>query len=219
MAEDIKINRFLKFSPIVVITGCSLISIIFTIFLGVNAYIPVLLIYWSILLIFIILKGDFRTSIKKWLQPAKGNKLWSIIPFLFTFMSLPMLIMNWALLADPYILISLIIFSVVNPWFEEFYWRGLILDLTEKWSLWVRLLYSAVLFTINHPLMVGIFSIANRMVVFLFTTVILGVIYGLIYIKTASLRWLILAHGLLNFLGISTAIFLNYYIPEGPRLW
>lgn len=166
-----------------------------------------------------ILNGNIKNAVKSWLQPPKGSKWWAVIPFLFILMSLPMLLMNWLLLADPYVLISLIIFSLINPWFEEFYWRGLILDATKKWPLWSRLFYSSLLFTLNHPLSIGIFSIANRMVIFLFTTFILATIYCLIYIKTSSLRWLILAHALLNFIGMSTAVFLNYYIPEGLRLW
>jgi len=192
---------------------------LFTLFLGVFAYIPVLIIYWSVLSIFILLNGNIKNTVKSWLQPPKGSKWWSVIPFLFIFMSLPMILMNWSLLADLYILISLIIFSLINPWFEEFYWRGLILDITKNWPLWSRLLYSSLFFTLNHPLMIGIFSIANRMVIFLFTTFILATIYCLIYIKTSSLRWLILAHALLDFIGMATAVFLNYYIPEGLRLW
>lgn len=214
-----QINQIIKYSPIIIVIACSLISILFTSFLGVYAYIPVLLIYWSILFVFILFKGNTKNMIKGWLQSAKGSKLWSMLPFLTVILTIPMVIMNWHFLTDGYILISLIIFTAINPWFEEFYWRGLLVDATKQWPLWLRLLYSGAFFTINHPLMIGIFSIANRMVIFLFTTMIFGVLYALVYVKTSSLRWLVLAHALVNFLGISTAVFLNYYIPEGLALW
>ena len=157
--------------------------------------------------------------IKRWLQPSKGNILWSILPFFFAIMTIPMLIINWHFLANLEVLIPLIIFTAINPFMEGFFWRGLILDTLEKRPFWAKVLYSSVIFTLIHPLVIGIFSIANRMVIFLFTTLFLSIIFAIVYIKTSSLRWLILAHLLLDFLGISTAVFLNYYIPEGLALW
>ena len=219
MSERTKFDKLLIYSPLIVIIACSLLSILFTSLLGVYAYIPVILIYWGILALFIIIKKDTKSMVKRWVQPAKGNILWSIIPFFFVVMTLPMLIANWHFLANLEVLIPLIIFTAINPFMEEFFWRGLILDTLEKRPFWAKVLYSSVIFTLIHPLVIGIFSIANRMVIFLFTTLFLSIIFAIVYIKTSSLRWLILAHLLLDFLGISTAVFLNYYIPEGLALW
>jgi membrane protease YdiL (CAAX protease family) len=219
MEENTKIDKIIIYAPIIVIVVCSLLSILFTLLLGVYAYIPVLLIYWGILALFIILKKNTKNMIKRWLQPSKGNILWSILPFFFAIMTIPMLIINWHFLANLEILIPLIIFTAINPFMEEFFWRGLLLDVFDKWPIWSKVLYSSVLFTMNHPLVIGIFSIANRMVIFLFTTLILSTIFAIVYIKTSTLRWLILAHMLMDFLGISIVVFLNYYIPEGIALW
>jgi membrane protease YdiL (CAAX protease family) len=219
MSERTKFDKLLVYSPLIVIVACSLLSILFTSLLGVYAYIPVILIYWGILALFIILKKDTKSIVRRWLKPAKGNILWSIIPFFFVVMTLPMLIANWHFLANLEVLIPLIIFTAINPFMEEFFWRGLTLDTLEKWPFWAKVLYSSVIFTMIHPLVIGIFSIANRMVIFLFTTLFLSVIFAIVYIKTSSLRWLILAHLLLDFLGISTAVFLNYYVPAGLALW
>ena len=55
-----------------------------------------------------------------------------------------------------------LLFALINPFFEEFYWRGLLLDYTNKWNKWISIIYSTILFVASHPLMWGVFSIANR---------------------------------------------------------
>ena len=42
-----------------------------------------------------------------------------------------------------------------------------------------------------------------------------GVLFSIIYLKTKSLRWLIVGHALADFLGLSVAVFLNLWVPPG----
>ena len=86
------------------------------------------------------------------------------------------------------------------------------LDSRGKLPAWLVIIYTGALFSLNH-LSLAVTSIACRNPVFLINTFILGILYGVVYYKTRSLRWLIIAHMLMDLLGISVLAFLNIYIP------
>jgi membrane protease YdiL (CAAX protease family) len=100
--------------------------------------------------------------------------------------------------------------ALINPWIEEFYWRGLLLDFTKNWSYWASVLYSGFLFSINHAAF-GINSKLNSGVEIVLSTLIMGIVWGFVYKKTNSLRWTILAHFLVDFLGLSVPAFLDLW--------
>jgi len=52
-----------------------------------------------------------------------------------------------------------------------------------------RIAYSTALFVLSHPLMWGMFSIANRSWMTMVSLVIMGIVWSLVYLKTKSLRW------------------------------
>jgi hypothetical protein len=54
-------------------------------------------------------------------------------------------------------------FSAINPWFEEAFWRGLLLDHTRQSPVWVRILYSSALFAVSYPIIWGVYSRGNRL--------------------------------------------------------
>src|SRR5690606_19379190 len=53
------------------------------------------------------------------------------------------------------VFVAWLLFAMINPWLEEGYWRGLMLDATRHWPRWASNLYSTSLFTLNHPLLGG----------------------------------------------------------------
>jgi membrane protease YdiL (CAAX protease family) len=98
---------------------------------------------------------------------------------------------------------------------EEGYWRGLLLDNTRHWPAWLGVLYSTVFFAMNHPLTVGVYSIANRHPAVLISTGIMGLAWAVVYRKTHSLRWTMFAHMLADLLNLSILAFLNIVVPPG----
>ncbi|MBD3903325.1 CPBP family intramembrane metalloprotease [Chryseobacterium sp. C-2] len=105
----------------------------------------------------------------------------------------------------PWILIALI-----NPWMEEFYWRGLLTDHTKKWNGLFSILFSSILFSLNH-LVFGIHSELFRGYEVLLSTFVMGMVWAITYKKTNSLRWVILSHFLVDFLNLSVPSFLDLY--------
>jgi membrane protease YdiL (CAAX protease family) len=85
--------------------------------------------------------------------------------------------------------------GAVNPWIEEPYWRGLLLDAASPWPGWLAILYSALCFGASHPLIFGwqAGNALNGIAVF-WGTLLAGVIWGLVYRQTRSLRLPILGH-------------------------
>lgn len=122
---------------------------------------------------------------------------------------------NWRLLLRPELLFSTIVFALVNPCLEEGYWRGLIIDVAARWPRWLVILYSGGLSAINHLFVMVIVPAARNPAVWAYQLVV-GLLMGVVYIKTKSLRWPIVTHAVINLLSLSVAMFLNLFVPGVP---
>lgn len=180
--------------------------------MGVWAWIPVNLVLWSMFSLFIVIGGG-RQAIRQWLQrPSKGWG-WSALAILVGLIPLTIFLQNWQLFDSIWLVIAWLAFAIINPPLEEGYWRGLLLDKTTHWPGWLSIVYTSALFALNHPLTVGVNSIANRHPAVLVSTFVMGVVWALVYRKTGSLRWPIAAHVLVDLLNLSVLTFLNIYVP------
>ena len=178
------------------------------------AWVPGILIYWMIIS-FLILWGGGKTSIRKWLGPSQGRWGWAVLALILALPPLQMFLTKGYLLKGISIWLPWLLLGLINPFLEEGYWRGLVLDSAANWSKWLAVSFSSAFFTLNHLVGLGATSIACRNPVFLANVFIIGIIFGIIYYKTRSLRWLILSHGLTDLFSLSVPVFLNLYIP--PR--
>jgi membrane protease YdiL (CAAX protease family) len=124
-----------------------------------------------------------------------------------------MFIGSWQLITPLQIFIPWLILGLINPFLEEFYWRGLMLDMTQTWPKWIPVLYISLFFALNHVFGIAFTSIGAGNPIFLINTFVLGVLFSIIYLKTKSLRWLIIGHGLADLLGLSIPVFLNLWVP------
>ncbi len=89
--------------------------------------------------------------------------------------------------------ISIIIFVILGPFFEELIFRGFILKGVFKGHLLIGYIVSSVLFGLLHgPTSIGEFIIYFG----------LGLLFGALYLKTNRLEVAIVAHGLNNFIHI-----------------
>jgi len=161
--------------------------------------------YWFLISLIILVNGG-KPLVIRWLSPSKGAWYWNGLALVPVLPLLPFFIGNIHFYSEWWILLLTIGIALVNPWFEEAYWRGLLLDVTSEWSYWVSLLYSSVFFTINH-LPLGVHSIAIRYT--LIPVFIMGLVWGIVYKKTKSLRWVIFGHFLVNLFAQTIPAFLN----------
>lgn len=142
--------------------------------------------------------------------------MWATLALLVGFIPLPIFLLNWKLLLPLELLLPWLLFGLVNPWIEEGYWRGLLLDASEGWPIGLRVAYTAGAFAISHPLMFGVNSVGVRSPEVLISTFVMGAVWAVVYLKTKSLRWCIASHMLVDLLSLSVPVFMNVYVPPGP---
>ncbi len=181
------------------------------------AWIPLTLLLWSLFALFIFLNDDGQ-SIQRWLRAPQGNWIWSFFSIVVGLIPLGVFLSNWQLLDPIWIWLPWLAFALINPFLEEGYWRGVLLDATAHLPRWCGIVYSSALFALNHPLTFGVNSIANAHPVTAISTFGMGLVWALTYHKTKSLRVVVVAHILVDLFNLSIPAFLNLYVPPGlPR--
>lgn len=203
-------NSRIILSPVIVLVITQVIAIVFGKYLGTQVYIPVILIYWLTLAAILLKFGTGK--IKSWLKAPEWSLGWTTLAVIIGFSSLPIFIKYFSVLGSASVLIPTIIFFTINPWLEEFYWRGLLLDTTSHWSPIASTLYSSILFTLWHTAFVWQ-SEATRNLPFFISVLFLGSIMVLLYKKTKSLWLCIVSHMFINMLNMSIPILQNMIQP------
>lgn len=196
-------------SPFLIIAINFGVAYLFGKFIGKWAFIPIILIEWCLFLYF-ILQYAGKESIEKWLKKPKGSSGWNILALFIGLLPLPLFLLYYETLVTWKIWLPWILLALINPWIEEFYWRGLLLNYTKNWSNWTAIFFTSTVFALNHAVF-GVNSELNRGLTIIISTFIMGLIWGLVYKKTNSLRWIILAHFLVDFFNLSAASFLDLY--------
>ena len=181
-------------------------------FLGSNAWIPTILIFWF-LFAFMIFWGTRRETIRGWLQASQGSWGWALLAVSAGLIPLGIFLLNWQLFPSIWFVLGWLLFALVNPVLEEGYWRGLLLDATSNWPGWLGVLYSSFFFAINHILTLGVFSIANHHPATFVSTFIMGLTWAVVYRRTQSLRWVIFGHLVTDLLNLSVLSFVNIVVP------
>ncbi|CAM3411761.1 CPBP family intramembrane glutamic endopeptidase [Aequorivita lipolytica] len=196
-------------SPFLIIAISFGIAFLFGNIIGKWAFIPIILIQWCLFIFFIFKYTDKETR-KKFLQKPKGSFGWNILALIVGLLPLPLFLMHYETLQIWQVWLPWILLALFNPWIEEFYWRGLLLNYTKNWSNWTAILFTSLVFAFSHAVF-GVNSDLNSGLTVIISTFIMGIVWGLVYKKTASLRWIILAHFLVDFLNLSAASFLDLY--------
>jgi len=199
-------SSFFIFSPVVILLITHATAVLFGRYLNTLVYIPIILIYWTVLVLILFKYGLNNT--RKWLQKPQGHWVWIIIAVLIGFSSLPLFLQHYQVFRDLSILIPTVIFFLINPWLEEFYWRGLLIDVTQYWTAWISILYSTVLFTLWHSAFAW-YSDGARNLPFYLAVLILGLVMALIYKNTRSVWLAVISHMMINILNLSIPSLLN----------
>jgi membrane protease YdiL (CAAX protease family) len=166
--------------------------------------------FW--LVIGVLVRRYFRPSRERFSR-GSGARLWPVLAVLAGLLSLHGFLGHWALLADGRLVAAWLVFALVNPWFEESFWRGLLIDATASWGKAASLLYSSAWFAASHPLIWGIHSLPLRKPEAVGALFFVGLIWGLAYQRTGTLRWCVAGHMLANLLGLAALVLLNLYDP------
>ena len=204
-----KKNPIVILSPFIIIAVNLFVAYAFGLIIGKWAFIPMILIGWVLWSFFILKYGGLK-SIKRWLKKPRGKYYWIAIAIIVGLLPLPLFIFHSSTLADWTIWLPWIVLALINPWIEEFYWRGLLLDSIKGWSNWFAILYVCTLFALNHAAF-GINSNLNSGYHVVASTFVMGMVWGIIYLKTRSLWWPILSHFMVDFFNLSAASFMDLY--------
>lgn len=181
------------------------------------AWLWVAVVYWGLIAIAISLATGAGQR-RAWFRPSARRPAWVWIAGLALglFPMAGILALNFGLVAQyPAVFAAVLAFAILNPVFEEAYWRGLLLDAGRRWPFWVIVLYSTVLFVAGHPLMWGVFSIGNRSPMLYATLFVMGFAWAYMRRATGSLRFPVLSHALVDVGNLSVFVFLNLYVPPG----
>ena len=206
MKEQVKI----AVTPFFIILIGFITALLFNHYIGAWAFIPVAIVYWTALGIFakvnkVILKRAFIKS--------RQHRYFNILAYIPCLLCIIAFV--WGLqyiTINPLFIMLSLVFVIVNPVMEELFWRQYLLE-RLKWKNWVKIIYSTILFSLSHPLMWGIFSITIRSKIMVMPLLIMGILWGSVYLKTKTLRHCIIAHLLVDVLNLSVWVFLNIYIP------
>lgn len=196
-------------SPFLIVFVNLLLAVVFGRLIGKWAFLPMILTGWALWLFFILRYGKTR-DYKRWLGKPKGSFGWLALALVVGLIPLPVFLLHSDTLAGWSVIVPWLVLALVNPWIEEGYWRGLLLDHTRHWKPWVAILYTSTFFALNH-LAFGINSVVNSGPEVFVATLIMGVAWAAIYHYTGSLRWAIGSHFLVDFFNLSVPAFLDLF--------
>ncbi|MEO1254971.1 MAG: CPBP family intramembrane glutamic endopeptidase [Bacteroidota bacterium] len=208
-----KHKKIILLSPFITIIVNFLAAYLFGNLIGKWAFIPMILIGWGLWL-FYVLKYSENNFIRKWLTKPQGSFGWGILALSVGLLPLPLFIFHRDTLSEWYVWLPWIILALINPWIEEFYWRGLLLNYLRDWKRWQSVLFTAIVFAVNHAAF-GVNSQLNSGFEVVSSTFIMGVVWAIVYYKTQSLRWVIFSHFLVDFLSLSAPAFLDLFEKNG----
>jgi len=196
-------------SPFLIIAVNFGVAFTFGEIIGKWAFVPMVLVGWTLWLFFILKYGGVD-SIKKWLKKPDGALGWGLFALIIGLIPLPIFLLHSDTLSSWQIWLPWILLALINPWIEEFYWRGLLLDFTKNWPNWIAILFTSLLFSLNHAAF-GINSELMSGFEMVVSTLIMGIVWAIIYKRTNSVRWLVFSHFLVDFLNLSTPAFLDLF--------
>jgi len=198
-------------SPIVLIFICSISTVLMNKVIGKWIFIPAFILYWGLsFLITVRIAGI--SSIKSWFQKPDGKVGWLILSIITGFIPFSIFLSHLSIITLPLMLLS-ITFAIINPFFEQLYWRGFLLDYTFKSKI-LNSIYSSILFILSHLFIWGVFSYGNRNFFLIGSLAIMSTIWCLVRVKTKSLWWCIISHILVDIFNLIVFVMLNMVVPE-----
>ena len=101
-----------------------------------------------------------------------------------------------------------LLYALVNPYFEEGFWRGLLDELPAPPV--TRGLYSAFLFGFSHYFLWGAYWLADpprQWIAAALSTFVMGLLWSWFYRRDGRLIYPLVSHGLVDVFNLSVALF------------
>jgi len=210
MNEEIKSYVKSLIIPVAIILLGIIVGRFFLIFIKNWAWIPIILFYWIVIALLIYF--DYKKNKKNPVDYFKGFRFklsTVILSLLVGLIPLPIFFKYFHLFDTGYLIVLWILVAIINPLFEEIFWRGYLLDYSPKIPFWIKAIVSSLLFAVAHPLTWGIFS-ANMLTVEMFISVFtMGIVWSFVYKKSESLLLPYISHLLVDLFNCSVLAFLN----------
>ena len=199
-------------SPLGLVFGCRLCQQLLGEALGVWSWVATILVFWAAIagLVWLVCGGE---AFRRWWRRPTGGLLWCSLALLGSLLLLPGFIGHWRVLLEPNVFVPWLLFSLINPFFEEAYWRGLLLDATRDWPGALSVGHSATWFAVSHPLIWGVHSAALRDWAVVPVLVGVGVVWAMAFRRSGSLWCSVGGHICTNLLGLTVPVLLNLYSP------
>lgn len=199
-------------SPFLLVATCACVQFFAGRLIGVWAWVPTMLCFWATIVWFTHRFSGYAAALNRF-KMGSGSFVWHAIAIAAGLLSLHGFSSHWTLLSEPQLIVAWLAFALINPWFEESYWRGLLIDATASWGKTLSLLYSSIWFAASHPLIWGIHSLPLRKLEAVGALLFVGLLWGVTYQRTGSLRGPVAGHMLANIFGLAALVLLNLYDP------
>jgi len=200
-------RRFVLLSPLVVIGLGHLTARLCSPYIGAWAWIPLMIVYWLAMAIVIYLSGGLGQVFAAY--KINSGWQWWFLGVVIGLLPWPNLLLHYDLLHNIRLVILWLLVAIINPFFEEGYWRGLFGQVTDHWPAWLACLYPTLFFTIGHPLQWGVISFACRRWEMIVALLVMGIAWSATYRYTRSLRAATFSHILVDLGNMSVWTFLN----------
>jgi membrane protease YdiL (CAAX protease family) len=198
-------------SPIALIALCHIFAVLLYKPMGQWVFIPAFIAYWGLSAL-IVIKAAGVSYIKSLFNKPVGKIGWLILSIVVGFIPFSILLQGLPIITFPLMMLS-VLFSIINPFFEELYWRGFVFDYTFR-SKTLSSIYSSIIFILSHILIWGVFSYGNRNFYLIISLAIMSIVWCIVRIKTKSLWWCIISHFFVDLFNLLVFVMLNIYVPE-----
>jgi membrane protease YdiL (CAAX protease family) len=201
-------SRAVLLSPIIVVVTGSITAHVSGRLWGVWSWVPVMLVYWIMLAFLIGITRGFG-EFRRWLRPSEASFGWRLLSLVTIVLFVPVFRLNFRSLNEGWMIACWLAIAIIDPWLEEGYWRGLMMDAATGWPGWAMIAYTTFWFGLSHPLLLGVNVKALSGMQGFLGTVFTGAIWSTVYWKTRSLRWPMFSHFVVDLLSVSVLVFLN----------
>ena len=214
MTDNNDLTKFLLISPFLVLILTKL-GIIFSTnyFRPEISWIPSFLgYYFSIVLVFFIASKYLSLSIKEILtfsfMPVPKFRIIFLAVIIPALLPITAFIFNIKKVPFEFIL-YIIIFSCINPLFEESFWRGLLNFLPGNKAF--RIIYTAALFSFSHYFLWGYwFKFPMIIIPAVISTFIMGILWMWFMQKQNNLLYPIISHFFVDIFNLSVAVYCGF---------
>ncbi len=206
-----KFSIFVLISPIIIFLFTRIgIEISIRLFNSIVAWIPSFIFYYISISIVVILAFKFFPLPKKELFNFSFGKFPNIWLLLFTIIFPALIPLNTLLshLNSVPILFFLyiLIFSLINPFFEEIYWRGILYYL--PFGKIFSVIYSAVLFSFSHYFFWSYwFKTLYVIIPVVISTFIMGILWMIFMKIKKKIIYPIISHIIVDIFNLSVAVY------------